>query len=769
MAEKYTSLYKKDPIAAELEAGIQGTDVYQGSPYALSSVPEFEGIKSATTDYNRYQDLYNLYLGGGFDAAQDDFVTPPATTPGGSGGGGGEATLPGFDVDSPKNTPFEQNLLDQGIGVQGAPGDPVVAPGEMPVTQEEMDAFNQIPVSSDPFLVSGAAGGASLEDIDLDQVDLGNPTGDPRIVPEEQETQGSPYGINPTTGQPYQTPRSIADQNAVLGQTFEQQKDPAQWEALRDKFVQTGQDVGNFFTDLKDKGIDIGNMAGTAILNLAGKAALGIPLLGTAIDLIGGAESASGAQQKLVSDQFEEEGVTLDDIGRIQQVGLDYDTPENVMARYSPGETGIRIGDISVGGGTIQESIVDRLSTLEKTKNEKYNGSFYNADGTPKLNPDTGEPTKLGQREEALKENLNTVARAAGGDTITEYDPITKTAGITLGSGEAGFLDDTSDLVTKEEQDAINLQEAVDAGIQSADDDSGSEMLDTSPVIEDDLIGYDEHYDMVEPTTPTGIIKPATNRWDTYPPDYITDWQTMGDDYDIDISQDAPTTSAFDAEAAAIEQAAAQRVMQEQIAAERRESERRAANQRAEVTRQNEIRRQAEIDRLAAARREAARRNQGGGGEGDRSGGRSSSSGESDYGGFCFDPNTRVQMADGSEKRIKEIQLGDNTKGGEVTGVFQFKATDEIHDYKGVTVAGSHYVKEDGKFIMVQDSPISVKIDKIPVVYSLDTTGRRIFIKDIEFADYNGDGIAKGFLHNAGLELNGFNKEVLRQVENRLI
>ena len=59
------------------------------------------------------------------------------------------------------------------------------------------------------------------------------------------------------------------------------------------------------------------------------------------------------------------------------------------------------------------------------------------------------------------------------------------------------------------------------------------------------------------------------------------------------------------------------------------------------------------------------------------------------------------------------------------------------------------------------------KIDKIPVVYSLDTTGRRIFINDIEFADYNGDGIAKGFLHNAGLNINGFNKEVLRQVEQR--
>ena len=157
-----------------------------------------------------------------------------------------------------------------------------------------------------------------------------------------------------------------------------------------------------------------------------------------------------------------------------------------------------------------------------------------------------------------------------------------------------------------------------------------------------------------------------------------------------------------------------------------------------------------------------------GGGGGEKGGG-SGSGGSLSGGGFCFDPNTLVQMADGTEKKIKEIQLGDNTKGGEVTGVFQFKAADEIHDYKGVTVAGSHYVKENGRFIMVQDSPLSVKIDKIPVVYSLDTTGRRIFIKDIEFADYNGDGIAKGFLANAGVDLNGFDKEVLRQVENRLI
>ena len=42
MAQKFTSLYKDDPIAGELAAGIQATDVYQGSPYALANVPQFE-------------------------------------------------------------------------------------------------------------------------------------------------------------------------------------------------------------------------------------------------------------------------------------------------------------------------------------------------------------------------------------------------------------------------------------------------------------------------------------------------------------------------------------------------------------------------------------------------------------------------------------------------------------------------------------------------------------------------------------------------------
>jgi hypothetical protein len=198
-----------------------------------------------------------------------------------------------------------------------------------------------------------------------------------------------------------------------------------------------------------------------------------------------------------------------------------------------------------------------------------------------------------------------------------------------------------------------------------------------------------------------------------------------------------------------------ERKRRETDAAKQRELQIEAAAKAQEISRSQATQQQKAIERDQQRDRDRGGAGSGGGGVSASGAG---SGGGYNQGNFCFDPNTPIQMADGSEK-----------KGGEVTGVFQFKASDEIHDYKGVTVAGSHYVKEDGKFIMVKDSPLSIKIDKIPVVYSLDTTGRRIFINNIEFADYNGDGIAKGFLENAGVDLAGFDKEVLRQVEHRLI
>ena len=71
-------------------------------------------------------------------------AVPPATGGGGEGSGdGGQATLPTDDFNQQE---FEQNLIDQGVGLQIAPGQPVVAPGEVPVTNLDLA------IDNDPML-----------------------------------------------------------------------------------------------------------------------------------------------------------------------------------------------------------------------------------------------------------------------------------------------------------------------------------------------------------------------------------------------------------------------------------------------------------------------------------------------------------------------------------------------------------------------------------------------------------------------------------------
>jgi len=197
------------------------------------------------------------------------------------------------------------------------------------------------------------------------------------------------------------------------------EKTPAWWESARDKFIETGQDVGGFFGDLKDKGIDVGKMAGSAIMNMI---APGLGLI-TQLPI----SSASGAQQDLVRDQLVDSGVVLDDIGRIVQTG-DYNTPENVMAGYIPGQTGLQIGDLKIGGGTVQHSAAERINDIQNTiDNLDENWSQLKAS-----DPEAFEAKKqnLIDRQEALKEFINMgAAEAAGGVRLEDWDPENKIAG----------------------------------------------------------------------------------------------------------------------------------------------------------------------------------------------------------------------------------------------------------------------------------------------------------------------------------------------------
>ena len=101
----------------------------------------------------------------------------------------------------------------------------------------------------------------------------------------------------------------------------------------------------------------------------------------------------------------------------------------------------------------------------------------------------------------------------------------------------------------------------------------------------------------------------------------------------------------------------------------------------------------------------------------------------------CFVKGTMLQMADGTEKEISTVKLGDNTKGGVVEMTMQ-GLPQTIYNYKGVLVSGSHWVIEDNEFVAVEDSKHGVLTDKVEPVYTLKTSKHRMWINDIEFGDF---------------------------------
>ena len=121
---------------------------------------------------------------------------------------------------------------------------------------------------------------------------------------------------------------------------------------------------------------------------------------------------------------------------------------------------------------------------------------------------------------------------------------------------------------------------------------------------------------------------------------------------------------------------------------------------------------------------------------GGRAGGPPSQGGGGGNGG-CFVKGTPITMADGSTKPVEQVDLGDEVaEGGKVFAAGRF-LTEELHDYEGIKVSGSHMVNEDGTWVRVRDSEKGKPLgDDEHTVYVFGAENRRILIKGILFTDY---------------------------------
>lgn len=120
------------------------------------------------------------------------------------------------------------------------------------------------------------------------------------------------------------------------------------------------------------------------------------------------------------------------------------------------------------------------------------------------------------------------------------------------------------------------------------------------------------------------------------------------------------------------------------------------------------------------------------------------------YMGFCFHPETIVEMHDGNTKRLKNVKIGDVLKSGSrvlATLIIQGNNSHDTNPYyklyskhlkTWIYVTGSHKIRMNGKAIYVKDYP-DIQLDKTVTTEEfrcLVTDDHNIILGEYHFYDW---------------------------------
>ena len=253
----------------------------------------------------------------------------------------------------------------------------------------------------------------------------------------------APYGVNPITGMPYQQPRTIADQNRVLGQTFTQRQ-PAWYNRMFNKAGQgiTGlkNQMGNIFSGAKNQG-------GALVGNIMGALA-GIPGLGAILGSIRPDNPYEKFQKQMFSEMGYQGDPNKDPFGKnVRSLFGNYDVIEQAD-KFAASKLGQKrnFAEVMADGIITQDEIDDygldkmggyqlnRLRTLAaaKKKAQAYQKKIADA-----------QVLKEKQREERKrKDTTPTYKGTPGGNTgsgsFATFDNTGKTYGPHGGSAPSG-------------------------------------------------------------------------------------------------------------------------------------------------------------------------------------------------------------------------------------------------------------------------------------------------------------------------------------------
>jgi hypothetical protein len=184
-SEDFKSLIVTDPDLVDEGIDVSGlrttTDT---SPYLLGNIPDYQGIQYSTLSPTKYSDLMKLYSQGLPTLDIPQAVTPAPPSGGGGSGGGGQ------DLGIPTRVPVAPETSVEAITNVDTPLTQMITDPVTGQTQTVKQAMTEnaayTGTTSDPFLVSGAAGGARLPttpaNTDIMVEDLSEPFADERGI-----------------------------------------------------------------------------------------------------------------------------------------------------------------------------------------------------------------------------------------------------------------------------------------------------------------------------------------------------------------------------------------------------------------------------------------------------------------------------------------------------------------------------------------------------------------------------------------------------------
>ena len=304
----------------------------------------------------------------------------------------------------------------------------------------------------------------------------------PNVLSATDPVTGQPTSgniVDPKTGDVF-APGDYSDVAGTLADPREKidytQKDPSFWETAKNKFLATGEDVGNFFTNLKNQGMDITNMAGEAIANLAGSKVTGIPLLGTAIQAVGEMLPKQDPRQTALNELYDVKDGTI-------QSGL--------MTGYNP-VSGVTSDPIY----GLQKAYDKRINTIEDTLKDKYNmtdaeiadvrAGSYTGDVDTNLLQTLTDLDKAKAKEKSILDLYSGDIQDTGDAGLAELEAAKTRAGIQptdpfLGIPDRQYAEPTidTDIGTMKTTAGVNPFAGIDTGVGEFD------IMGTEPTLQE--------------------------------------------------------------------------------------------------------------------------------------------------------------------------------------------------------------------------------------------------------------------------------------------